>query len=97
MPITQTQWETTISEDLIKKYFDDLIWGDIISALQNAGAGDRNQLIVALKQSQDARAGKVVKKLLQDEFRTRAGDEAATILADGFMTVAEHNRWKGDG
>ncbi len=97
MPISQQQWEGEIADDLVKKYLDGVTWGQVVTALQNAAAGDRNQAILALKKSQNARLGQVIAKLVNTELRDLAVDEAATILADDQMSITEHNRWRGDG
>ena len=64
---------------------------------QRATGADRQAIINGLKNRQFDKVGKVLSKLVIEELLSQATDESATMLADGNLSVAEVNRWLGDG
>ncbi len=97
MPLTQIQLEARIANDLINKYVDVMTWGDVVSGAQSASAADKAEITSAFKKRNFAVMGKTLGKLILAELLSQAEDEAATILADGQLSVTEVNRWLGDG
>ncbi len=97
MPINQQQLEARIANDLVNKYMEDLVWGDVVGAMQNAGPGDRQIILTGLKNRQFDKIGKALVKLVVSELLSQAAVESATMLVDEKLDMTEINRWLGDG
>ena len=92
---TTAELSTIISNRLIPKYIDALVWSDITTAVSAITTGDRTNIVNAVKSNDAADLGRIIFKAVRTYIETQALAEANTMMSDNTLDFTEINRLLG--
>jgi hypothetical protein len=90
---TIDQLRDRIAADLARKNRRGITLEGIRDALIAAPAGDRDALVQAIAEHSPHRAGELLGHIVQRHLEGLAQTEAAAMVADGSLSLAELDRW----
>jgi hypothetical protein len=84
--------QRVITSRLLSKRKRELIWASVINAMNAANTGNQNALLNALRNDQPSNVYRAFRRILDNQLKGEASAEAAAILADSSLTLAELER-----
>jgi hypothetical protein len=84
--------EMAVTLRLKKKIFEELELADITTAITNSNQGIQNQIVNFTRHGREPQLGKAILRAVADYVHEKAVAEAAAILADNNITLAELER-----
>lgn len=92
MALTREQVRDRIAQRILREYTDNVTPAQVLQALQNMPAQERNQLVGAVRTGNARRIGQGILLAVRNELVNLATVDADGILADDALSLAEIER-----
>lgn len=90
--MTKEELAKKLKERLVHKREKEIVWGDIVSAIASASAGDKDIIVTAAQTRDYPTIQEALFRLVRGKIEADAADEAASILTDDSIDLTELER-----
>ena len=92
---TTAQLTTIISNRLVKKVTDELVWANVASAVSQMSTAEKADVVAAIKVNDASELGKLIFRAVRNYVEVQADSEAAEMMTDNTLTFTELDRILG--